>query len=361
MEETDFILPRYESPKKSGKVSWRAPSNIALVKYWGKKGRQIPANPSLSFTLETSATTTSLSYRPLEKKIEEYSYDLFFDDQSNEVFRPKIDDFFARIEPYLPFVRDLHFTIDTSNSFPHSSGIASSASAFAALALCLLDIEKKMNENIDEEFFIKKASFLARLGSGSASRSIQGPLVQWGYQNGIERSNELFAIPYPYEIHPVFRTYQDAILLVDRGKKSVSSSVGHGLMHDHVFAAKRFEQAHSNLEKLKDVLKDGNLDGFIEIVESEALSLHAMMMTSIPYFLLMKPNTVAIIQKVWDYRSQTGLHLGFTLDAGANVHLLFPEEEQVAVYQFIKDELLSYCDQGEFLKDRVGQGSKKLL
>ncbi|MGI9547248.1 MAG: diphosphomevalonate/mevalonate 3,5-bisphosphate decarboxylase family protein [Flavobacteriaceae bacterium] len=360
MKESDFILPKYEPTIEKGKLSWRAASNIALIKYWGKKGRQIPANPSLSLSLESCATTTTLGYTPLENSANNFSYDLVFENKPNLDFRPKIDEFLLRIEPFLPFLKRFHFEIDTFNSFPHSSGIASSASAFAALSLCLLDMERQMNKSMEDDFFYKKASFLARLGSGSASRSIQGPLMQWGHQSGIKGSTDLYAIPYPNEVHPVFETYRDVILLVDRGSKTVSSTLGHSLMQGHVYSEQRFEQAQSNIVKLKEVLKKGDLDGFIEIIESEALSLHAMMMTSIPYFILMKPNTVAIIQKVWDYRLQSGLHLGFTLDAGANVHLLFPEKEETEIYKFINEELVEYCEQGEILKDKAGSGSRKL-
>ena len=360
MKEKDFVLPDYPIQDKAGEVGWKAPSNIALIKYWGKKGMQIPANPSLSFTLDTSATTTKMAYLPLPEQSASVSYELFFEGQPNQDFRPKIDEFFSRISPYLPFLKNYHYRIDTSNSFPHSSGIASSASGFAALAACLMDLEKSMNPTMDDELFWKKMSFLARLGSGSACRSIQGPLMHWGEHAQVDHSSDLFAILYPYEVHPVFHSYKDVILLIDKGEKVVSSSAGHGLMKGHLFAENRFRQANENLKSLKKSLSSGDLDKFIEVVESEALSLHAMMMTSIPYYLLVKPNTVAVIERVWDYRMQTGLPLCFTLDAGANVHLLFPEEHATAINQFIQDELANFCMNGSTLKDQVGKGCQKI-
>jgi len=360
MKENDFLLPAYDFPRTKGRLSWKAPSNIAIVKYWGKKGKQIPANPSLSFTLETSATTTIVDYIPLDKKSDHFSYDLIFDGKPKPEFRAKIDDFFFRIEEYIPFLRNFHFRIETSNSFPHSSGIASSASGFAALSLCLTEMEVQMNEETGQDFFLKKASFLARLGSGSAARSIVGPMMHWGRQRETPGSSDLYAIPYPFELHPVFHNFQDIILLVDRGAKSVSSTQGHNLMKGHIYADKRFEQAHLNLEKLKVVFRKGDLEAFIEIMESEALSLHAMMMTSIPYYLLMKPNTVAIIQKVWEFRTETGTPLGFTLDAGANVHLLFPDDHKQVVHAFIESELTEFCERDGMLKDRVGSGGLRL-
>src|SRR5690606_3504293 len=136
----DFLPDPYLVKKEEGKSLWKAPSNIALIKYWGKKHDQIPANPSLSLTLNSSATTTMIDYRLLGKKGTDFAFDLFFEGRPMESFRPKIETFFKRIEAYLPFLRQYHFNIETSNSFPHSSGIASSASGMAALSLCLMDL-----------------------------------------------------------------------------------------------------------------------------------------------------------------------------------------------------------------------------
>jgi diphosphomevalonate decarboxylase len=360
MTESDFILDgNFEYPLK-GQVAWKAPSNIALVKYWGKKPNQIPANPSISFTLDACATTTFLSFTKLNEKASSFSFDLFFEGKPKEDFKPKITTFFERIEKYIPFLKEYHFIIKTSNSFPHSSGIASSASGMAALALCLVSIEKQINPDSDDGFLKQKASFLARLGSGSASRSIEGDLIQWGVYGAIAKSSNLFGIKYPFKVHSIFKNYHDTILLVHKGQKTVSSTVGHDLMHNHPFAEQRFKQAHHNLDKLKNVFAEGNLDDFIEIVESEALTLHAMMMTSLPYFILMKPNTMEIINKIWEFRQKSNTHVCFTLDAGANVHVLYPESEKTKVFQFIKDELVAFCENGHYICDRIGNGAKEI-
>ena len=123
-------------------------------------------------------------------------------------------------------------------------------------------------------------------------RSLEGDLIVWGSHKEIKASSDLFGVKYPFEVHDNFKNYHDTILLVDKGEKQVSSTVGHDLMHNHPFAKQRFLQAHHNLSKLISVFKEGDLNAFIEIIESEALTLHAMMMTSMPYFILMKPNTL---------------------------------------------------------------------
>ena len=354
----EFIPKPYTQLSERGVVAYSAPSNIALVKYWGKKAHQIPANPSISFTLNNCKTATTLKF---EKKTSEgFSFEVFLNGELQADFKPKIEQFFNRIELYLPFLSAYHFTIETSNTFPHSSGIASSASGMSALALCLMQIEQQLNPEISQAFFNKKASFLARLGSGSACRSIEGDLIVWGAHDQIEGSSDLVGVKYPYEVHQNFKNYRDTILLVDKGEKQVSSTVGHNLMHDHPFAEQRFAQAHSNMKDLITVLKSGDLKAFISIVEREALTLHAMMMSSDPYFILMKPNTLEIINKLWAFRAKTGLHICSTLDAGANVHVLFPENEANEIQEFIKTELAVHCQNRHFIEDKLGQGAQQL-
>ncbi len=361
MQESQFLINQYTKQLEQGKFTWESPSNIALVKYWGKKEGQIPENPSISFTLDTCKTITTLSFTKKDKQENSFSFDLLLDGKPKEDFKPKINTFFKRIEPYLPFLRDYHFKIETSNTFPHSSGIASSASGMSALALCLMSIENELSTEMSKDYFNKKASFLARLGSGSACRSTEGDLIVWGKHNDIENSSDLFGTKYPYQIHKNFKNYQDTILLVDKGEKQVSSTIGHNLMHGHPYSEKRFKQANENMSKMIEILKSGDLDAFIEIMESEALTLHAMMMTSLPYFILMKPNTLEIINRIWKFRKETGLHVGFTLDAGANVHVLYPELEADKIYEFIKNELVVFCENDQYIRDKVGNGAKLLI
>ncbi|TBV27935.1 diphosphomevalonate decarboxylase [Meridianimaribacter sp. CL38] len=359
MTEQDFIPKPYTNTLKQGKVTWESPSNIALVKYWGKRDPQIPENPSISFTLSQCKTITTLSYKQKEAT-SDFSFDVFLDGEKKDAFKPKIETFFKRVEQYVPFLKDFHFTIETKNTFPHSSGIASSASGMSALALCLMSVEKLFNTEMSNKFFNHKASFLARLGSGSACRSVEGDLIVWGYTKHVAESSDLFGVKYPYAVHDHFKNYQDTILLIDKGEKQVSSTVGHNLMHNHPNAASRFQQAHDNLEKLKPILEAGDIKGFISLMESEALTLHAMMMTSNPYYILMKPNTLEVINRIWKFRQDTGLHIGFTLDAGANVHILYPESEKVEILNFIENELVAYCKNGEYICDQIGFGANQI-
>jgi len=341
-----------------GTTTWEAPSNIALVKYWGKKEPQLPMNTSLSFTLSECRTITTLTYRA--KKNDEPNLEVWLDNELKEDFKPKILKFLDRIHPYMPFLRDYDLKIETTNTFPHSSGIASSASGMAALSLCLMQMESELDTGMDDAFFRHKASFLSRLGSGSACRSLDGGIVVWGSHKAIPGSSDLYGVAYPLEIDSIFDGYKDAILIVEEGQKQVSSTVGHSLMEDHPFAQQRFEQANANIEQMIPILEIGDLEAFVNLVESEALSLHAMMMTSEPNYLLMKPNTLEIINKIWEFRRLSGIMVCFTLDAGANVHVLYPENYAKQVNKFIERELLRYCQNKKYIQDEVGIGPRQL-
>lgn len=335
------------------KISWKAPSNIALVKYWGKFEGQLPANPSISFTLTNCYTETSIDFEKLNSATDDFRFKFLFEGQPKPSFHPKIVAFFERIYEYVPFLKDYSLIIESKNSFPHSSGIASSASAMAALSVCLMQMYKQISPEISDEDFWQKASFLARLGSGSACRSVRGDIVLWGKHDAVAQSSDLYGVTYPFEVHSVFKNFQDTILLIDKGQKQVSSSVGHNLMNNHLFAQQRFAQAHQNIDKLIQAFTAGDLDSFVEIVESEALTLHAMMMTSLPYFILMKPNTLEVIQRIWAFRKETKTPVCFTLDAGANVHILYPEFCKKQVLQFIDNELVTFCEEGQYICDQL--------
>lgn len=349
-----------KSLPESGNYAWKSPSNIALVKYWGKSEPQIPKNASLSFTLSQSHTVTRIFF---EKKTasEERRLEIFLDGALKDSFRPKVAGFIERINAYVPYLDFYHISVQTHNTFPHSSGIASSASGLSAISLCIMSLEKELNPGMSDSSFKQKASFLSRLGSGSACRSIEGEIVVWGKHASVQNSSDLIGVKVTDDIHPVFHQFQDTILLVDEGEKEVSSSLGHNLMIDHPYAKERFKQANENLKKLLPVLSSGDLDEFNRIVESEALSLHAMMMTSQPSFILMKPNTLNIIEKIREFRNKSHIDLCFTLDAGANVHVLYPKKNTKSVEAFITSELAPLCQNKKYITDESGPGAEQIF
>lgn len=339
------------------KVIWESPANIALVKYWGKYGSQMPANPSVSMTLHQSKTTTEVS---LDEGLSPGKWQYTYSGIRKPLFEPKLKSFFNLALAHLPGLSKVGISINSSNNFPHSSGISSSASFFSSLALGLCELEKelsKTNQSIDE--FYQKASFLARLGSGSASRSVYPNYAIWG-ECAYPQSSDQFAIPLSANtIHPVFRTYKDAILIVSSSPKPMSSSLGHKLMDDNPYSKVRYEEARKNLSLILEAIKYGDQVKYIEIVEHEAQTLHGLILSSINGSILLEPGTLEIIQRVKKFRKDTGSNCCFTLDAGPNIHLLYPESESNTVEVFIESELKPFCEDGKWIRDSIGSGPEK--
>ena len=324
----------------------RSPSNIAIVKYWGKHGNQLPNNPSISFTLSNCFTETKLTYK--EASHDDISMEFYFEGKENPAFKSKIEKFLNANEQYFTFLKGLDLKIESYNSFPHSSGIASSASSMSALIMCLLEIKYK-----DSEIDLQEASFLSRLASGSAARSVYPLMTLWGETPSLSNSSNDYAIPIGDMIHPVFKTYHDTILIVSSKEKSVSSRAGHSLMDNHPMAEMRYSTARKNTEDLLMILKQGDLDGFIKIAEEEANQLHDLMATSTPSYTLKEPNTINIINKILEFRKETALPVCYTLDAGPNVHLLYPDSCAEQVHKFIDEVLKDYCFENKYIDDKV--------
>ncbi len=344
-----------ENAKNGGEVGWESPSNIALIKYWGKHSRQLPMNPSLSFSLKNAVTRTSVEYETSETS--GINYKFFFEGKPKPKFEAKLNIFFENILPIFPFLAQIKLTINSSNTFPHSSGIASSASGMSALALCICSIEQKEFQGLkSSEDFFRKASFVARLGSGSAARSVYGGFVNWGKIDSDLYSSDYFANKYSQSTNKIFSDYKDAIILTNTESKKVSSTQGHGLMNNHPYAEARYKQARTNYLALCKALETGNMLDFAEIVENEALSLHSLMMSSKPGYFLIEPITLELLEKIRSFRKSTKIPVCFTLDAGPNIHLLYPAKSTSEVEKFISSEILIDNNKISVTFDETGSG-----
>ena len=360
-ENTRLIIDSSNIPE-TGAITWRSPSNIAIIKYWGKYGIQLPRNPSLSLTLAASCTDTMLEYTFKEGVSDgQIELDFLFHQEENEAFRSKMLDFLNSLLPIYPFLKQLKLSVHSGNSFPHSAGIASSASAMSALSLCLCSLEDLLFGTLqDPTAFDQKASYIARLGSGSACRSIFPYAAVWGETGQLKGSSNEFAIPMEAHIHEAFKDFHDDILIVSREEKAVSSRAGHALMEGNPYAEPRYAQARTRLNSLLDAMRTGDLETFGKIAEDEALTLHALMMASNPSYTLLHPDSLAIIEKVRQYRADTGNQVYFTLDAGPNVHLLYPAEIIHEVRAFIEEQLEEHCENAYVQQDWVGEGPEEV-
>lgn len=328
-------------------VTWRSPSNIAFVKYWGKKGHQLPANASLSMTLKECFTETKVSFSPES----ELSVELHLEGKKEEKFALKIKAYLEKLSVELPWINKTRFIIDTKNTFPHGTGIASSASGLSAFALCLTDYLYFLSGEKVDDLFFKRASHLSRLASGSACRSVYGGFASWG-ESKLSETSDKFATPF--EVHKEFSHLKDSVLIISGKEKKISSTQGHGKMSEHPFREARYVQAQDHFYKMSDALKQGDFEVMGRILESEALSLHSMMMTSPEPYTLIKPNSLAAMELIWDFRRETKLPLYFTLDAGPNLHLIYPEVFQNKIRTFISSELSHLTER--IIEDEVGEG-----
>ena len=134
----------------------------------------------------------------------------------------------------------------------------------AALALNIMSMEQMAHTELSETAMLRKASFSSL--DQKAARSITGPMVVWGEHDAYREAVRFWC---PFEaVHPVFQSYQDTILLVDKGQKKVSSTLGHNLMHQHPYATQRFQQADDHMGALASILREGEVEAFCTLVEA---------------------------------------------------------------------------------------------
>jgi diphosphomevalonate decarboxylase len=331
-------------------TTWRSPSNIAFVKYWGKKGHQIPANPSVSMTLKECYTQTTVRF----SEDDTLKVKLFLDGVEENRFAKKIQTYLENLA--LPELKTTSLHIETHNTFPHGTGIASSASGLSAFALCLTDFLYHLNGQSRGTSFTTEASHYSRLASGSACRSVFGGFATWGKYDAPD-SSDLHASPL--SVHETCSNLLDTVLIISDEEKKVSSRSGHEKMNEHAYAKIRFLVAEQNFHTMLKALKTGDLETMGLILENEALQLHAMMMTSPDAFMLMRPNTLSAIELVRDFREQTKIPLYFTLDAGPNLHLIYPDTVKAKVMTFITHELSPLTS--KIIEDGRGEGPVKCL
>lgn len=337
-----------------GTVSYSSPSNIAIVKYWGKEpGDQIPMNPSLSMTLENCRSFTTVEYEV--RKGSESFIEVIFEGKRAIDIEAKLQRWFTKISYFFSWLNYVSLKIESHNNFPHSAGIASSASGMSTMAMCLAAIDAHVNESAMHELSL--LSDISRLGSGSACRSVMGPWVLWGETDLLAHSSNEHAVVVP-EVHQDFVHLHDSIIVVDKEPKRISSRDGHTFMETHPWRKGRIAQAHENLSQVMLALRQGDWPLFQKVTENEALSLHGLMLASEGGILLWKGNTLEWMHYLREQRRKTSVPMTFTLDAGANLHLLYPDSARHEVLSILES---SSVPQLEIIHDTAGKGPEKLL
>jgi diphosphomevalonate decarboxylase len=325
----------------------QVPSNIAFIKYWGKSNleHQWPSNDSISMTLEKSFSTTKTKI--LERADEHRFY--FMDKllNKNDSFCQKIFKHLDMIEKRFLFKKKLE--IKSHNSFPTSAGIASSASGFAALtlaSLCAWSNSKSLKELDNKGFNLQIIAQLSRLGSGSACRSLLDGYIIWKRNNHYQDQNIRQLFPKNHW------QLANTILIVSTKPKKISSSQGHMLAPTSPLFNVRLASLKEKQYSLLDALKNKNIKQLGEIIESEALEMHAIMMSSKEHINYFEKDTSKILAWIREIRIYKKLQIYFTLDAGPNIHVISDVETQI---KFIK-EVKSCYPELTFISDTTGSG-----
>lgn len=282
----------------------RSCANIAFIKYWGRRDHalRLPLNGSISMNLDGATTTTTVTFDPAL----DTDQITILDVGSSEKAARRVSEHLDRVRARAAL--DTRARVVSRNSFPMGTGIASSASAFAALtaAACAA---------AGLEFSERELSILARLGSGSACRSIPAGFVEWYAGENSETSYaETIAPPEHWDL-------RDLIAIVETAHKEIGSSKGQELADASPFGAARLVAAERGLPIVRRAILERDFEAFGEETEQEAIRMHAVALTSRPSVLYWSPATVRIMHAVRAWRAG-GLPAYFTIDAGANVHVL---------------------------------------
>lgn len=284
-----------------------APVNIALCKYWGKRNAllNLPVNDSLSVSLAKKGSTTRVHRLPGAQEDEVILNNMPVDKDSG--FYKKV---VAHIDLFRPLVPGC-LRVDTVNGVATGAGLASSASGFAALTRALAGV---YGLNLNDE----QLSVLARMGSGSASRSVYEGFVRW--HKGVRADGmDSFARPLP-EIWPDLRI--GVLTLTSEAKKTGSREGMQRTVDSAILYGSWPEQAERDIARLEHAITVRDFTLLGATAEQNAMAMHATMLASWPPLLYWQPESVVALQKVWQLR-EDGVKVYATMDAGPNVKLLF--------------------------------------
>lgn len=299
------------------KATATAPSNIAFIKYWGKfdEKLKLPENGSISMNLSNLITTTTVEFSSGLKE------DLVT--INNKINNKEV----SQVIKHLDLIRKsanifLKAKVFSNNNFPEGTGLSSSASGFAALTL---SATKAGGLNLEE----KELSILARQGSGSACRSIPDGFVEW--LDGTNSKTSYAVSLYPSNYWSII----DIVAIVSRDKKDISSTDGQKLVSTSPFFQTRLTHIKEKINRLKKILKNKNFTEFGQLIESEALELHAIMLTSTPSLIYWQPETIKLMKLVKKWRSE-GLEVYFTVNTGQDIHLIIEEKNTEQLIKRLK-------------------------
>ena len=295
-----------------------APSNIAFIKYWGKKNKllKIPENGSISMNLSNLTTTTTVEFDARYK--EDY---VLINNKNDKESANKVIEHLELIRQRAK-IRD-RAKVHSLNNFPVGTGLSSSASGFAALTLAA---SHAAGLHLSE----KELSMLARQGSGSACRSIPDGIVEW-------LGGDTSATSYAKSLYPPdYWAIVDIVAIISKEKKDLSSTEGQKLVSTSPFFQTRLAHINAKIAKIKALLKAKNFTEFGQLVENEALELHAIMLTSTPSLIYWQPKTIELMKLIKKWRSE-GLEVYFTVNTGQDMHLIIEDKNKAKLLKKLQE------------------------
>jgi diphosphomevalonate decarboxylase len=344
---------------KKMKATAVASPNIAFIKYWGNyfmdgklEDLVIPLNDSISMTLDGLYTKTTIEFSP------DYKQDII-EIEGYEIKPEEAE----RVSKHIDILRkkagvEYKARVYSKNNFPKGAGIASSASAFAALTVAAASaLELKLDN--------KELSTIARRGSGSACRSMYGGFVEWvtEHEDAVEAAGGVdvnkIMLPHEYNKRSYARQIadkdyfdvRDVIAVVDSSEKKVSSKEGHKRAVHSLYASNRMQSVIRYVEKVKDAIINKDFKRLGRYAEADALDMHFVAMKSYPPIFYWEAGTMDLIKKVTSWRTE-GIDAYFTIDAGPNVHILTTPEHEAEVVKRLKK--LDYVKR--VIKSKPGKG-----
>jgi len=292
-----------------------APSNIALCKYWGKRNFELnlPETSSLSLSLGNKGAITTVGLHISDH----YKDKVILNGEEVD----ETSSFYLRLVKYLDLFRidnNCYFNIETNLNIPYAAGLASSACGFAALVLAL-------NKFFSWNLGLKELSILARMGSGSAARSLYQGFVYW-HKGELEDGLDSYA--EQLEVDKFFDKIMFGLLILTDKKKSIGSTDAMNITTKTSVLYKSWpDQVNQDLALFTQALQNKDFALLGQTAENNALAMHATMQSSIPAIYYSNSNTVELMHKIWDLRSK-GLDVYFTQDAGPNLKLLFLDDDK---------------------------------
>jgi diphosphomevalonate decarboxylase len=320
------------------KITAVAPSNIAFIKYWGRKNEdlKLPENGSISMNLSNLSTTTTVEFNDIYEKDE-----VVIDDTKKETEEHKVIEHLDRIRKIAGINKKAK--VVSVNNFPSCTGLSSSASGFAALTVAM---SKALGLNLSE----KELTILARGGSGSSCRSIPDGFVEWNEGTSSDSS-------FAFSLYPTdYWDISDVVAVVSNGQKDVSTTEGQKRAESSPFYLTRKKHMQDKINTCKKILEKKDFTQFGELIEAEALELHAIMLTSYPSLIYWTSGTLELMKLTKKMRHE-GLEVYFTINTGQDIHLIVQKKDveklktKLQPIDFIKKIIVNYPSDGTRFSD----------